>query len=65
MTSPDVGLWLCVVNTEGRWSVWPADLPVPQGWTAKGAAARHEDCLADLETRWSDPRPIALKEAMA
>ena len=39
MTSPapDDGRWLVVRNLEGRWSVAPADRPIPAGWTAEGA----------------------------
>lgn len=65
MTRPDPGQWICVQNTEERWSVWPAELPVPAGWQARSAPARREDCLGEIERRWSDPRPAALKEVMA
>lgn len=65
MTQPDPNQWICVQNTEGRWSVWPADLPVPAGWQAESAPASRKECLATIRTRWSDPRPEALKELMA
>ena len=64
MTHPDPELWICVKNTEDRWSVWPAALPVPAGWQAQGAPECHADCLARVEQNWQDPRPAALKEAM-
>jgi len=65
MTRPDPAAWICVKNTEGRWSVWPADLPVPAGWQAQGAPDTRAACLAEIERRWSDPRPDALAEVMA
>ncbi|WP_417473867.1 MbtH family protein [Leisingera sp.] len=65
MTQSDTGQWICVQNNEGRWSVWPADVPVPAGWHAEGAPATRETCLAEIEARWSDPRPNALKKVMA
>ncbi|NIZ12298.1 MbtH family NRPS accessory protein [Phaeobacter sp. HF9A] len=63
MTRSDPGQWISVQNNEGRWSVWPAELPVPAGWRAMSAAASREACLAEIETRWTDPRPNSLKEA--
>ncbi|KIC08886.1 hypothetical protein RA19_18165 [Leisingera sp. ANG-M1] len=65
MTQPGPDQWICVRNSEGRWSVWPADLPVPAGWQAESAPADRGACLAEIEARWSDPRPEALQEAMA
>ncbi|WP_264211405.1 MbtH family NRPS accessory protein [Leisingera thetidis] len=65
MTRSDPGQWMCVQNTEGRWSVWPAELPLPAGWHAESAPAAREDCLTMIETRWTDPRPAALQEVMA
>ncbi|MGR3759141.1 MbtH family NRPS accessory protein [Roseobacteraceae bacterium NS-SX3] len=64
MTRSDSGQWICVQNNEGRWSVWPAELPVPAGWRAESAPATRDNCLAEIGTRWTDPRPDALKEVM-
>ena len=63
MTSPapDDGRWLVVRNLEGRWSVAPADRPIPAGWTAEGAPATRDGCLARIETDWHDQRPLSLQ----
>ena len=64
MTSPapDDGRWLVVRNLEGRWSVAPADRPIPAGWTAEGAPAPRAECLARIETDWRDQRPLSLQQ---
>ena len=63
MTSPapDDGRWLVVRNLEGRWSVAPADRPIPAGWTAEGAPASRAACLARIEADWRDQRPVSLQ----
>lgn len=58
------GLWHVVRNAEARLSVWPAPYPLPSGWHAEGEPASRADCLARIEALWTDPRPMALREAM-
>lgn len=65
MTQPETDLWICVTNSEQRWSVWPADLPIPAGWLAKSEATTHAECVELIEMNWSDQRPRALRESMA
>lgn len=48
-----------VVNAEEQHSLWPADLDVPAGWTVRFDGSR-EDCLAYIETNWTDMRPAGL-----
>ena len=53
--------YLVVVNGEEQYSVWMADLPVPEGWRAEGFSGGKEDCLAHIEQVWTDMRPLSLQ----
>lgn len=57
--------WQVVFDTQGRFSVWPQDRPAPSGWQANGYAGSREACLAEIGRAWTDPRPVALRTAMA
>ncbi|SDI11519.1 MbtH protein [Actinokineospora alba] len=56
---------LALVNDEEQYSLWPADLTVPQGWrVAHGPASARE--IADyIDQTWTDQRPKSLRDAMA
>ncbi|MDI5965408.1 MbtH family NRPS accessory protein [Streptomyces sp. SL13] len=57
--------FLVLVNDEKQYSLWPAALAVPGGWTvARGEGSRAES-LEFVETVWTDMRPAGLVEAMA
>ena len=45
-------------------AVWPALLPLPEGWIAEGTKGTRDACLAQIETLWADPRPVALRKVM-
>jgi MbtH protein len=63
--SVDGDLFLVVLNDEEQFSIWPARLPLPAGWTARGEARSRRDCLEHIEAAWTDMRPRSLREAMA
>jgi uncharacterized protein YbdZ (MbtH family) len=55
--------YLVLVNDEGQYSLWPAGIAVPAGWsTARGADSR-ANCLGYIEARWTDMRPKSLVRA--
>ncbi|MGH9238268.1 MAG: MbtH family protein [Vicinamibacterales bacterium] len=56
--------YIVLVNDEEQHSLWPANLPVPGGWTAVGPRGRRADCLAWVESHWTDLRPRSLARAM-
>lgn len=51
-----------VVNHEEQYSVWPADKPLPPGWSDAGKAGTKDDCLAHIEKVWTDMRPLSLRQ---
>ncbi|WP_017904526.1 MbtH family protein [Pseudomonas asplenii] len=56
--------FLVVVNEEEQYSLWPEYKEVPQGWRAAGKQGSKEDCLAYIESVWTDMRPLSLRQAM-
>ncbi|MDO3675435.1 MbtH family protein [Paenibacillus ehimensis] len=52
--------YLVLINEEGQHSLWPAFIPVPQGWTAAFGQAAREACLDYIAAHWSDLRPRSL-----
>ncbi len=53
-----------LINAEEQYSLWPADLPVPGGWTETGVCAGKEECDRYLEETWTDMRPKSLRIAL-
>jgi amino acid adenylation domain-containing protein len=42
-----------VRNDAGQYSVWPAARPRPAGWHPVGVTGNREECLAQIEVRWT------------
>ena len=53
-----------VMNDEEQYSVWPAGRDIPAGWREAGKTGTREECLAWIETVWTDMRPLSLRRAM-
>jgi MbtH protein len=53
-----------VVNDEDQYSIWPTYKPVPAGWREVGKQGNKKECLAHIETVWTDMRPRSLREKM-
>jgi MbtH protein len=51
-----------VVNEEGQYSIWPVDGPALRGWQTVGAPGSRSGCLAEIETLWTDMRPLSLRK---
>jgi MbtH protein len=60
---PD-GTYLALVNDEGQYSLWPAFVEVPAGWTIVHPQDTRQACLDSIEQHWTDMRPRSLIEAM-
>jgi MbtH protein len=54
-----------VVNHEEQYSIWPADQSLPAGWKREGVTGSKDECLAHIETVWTDMRPLSVRRAMA
>ncbi len=62
-TGTNEPLYWVVVNDEEQYSIWLADQPPPAGWRSVGAERSKADCLAYIETVWTDMRPASLRRS--
>lgn len=63
LDSPDTR-FLVLVNHEQQYSIWPDYKAIPQGWSSVDKQGSKEECLAYIETHWTDMRPLSLRQAM-
>jgi MbtH protein len=63
-TSIDGDSFAVLVNIEGQYSIWPAGKAVPEGWSAVGPSGPKADCIAFIETHWTDMRVQSLVSSM-
>jgi len=50
-----------VVNQDGKYSIWPADKALPQGWSKADKQGAKESCLEFIRDAWTDMRPFSLR----
>ncbi|GAB2858133.1 MbtH family protein [Actinoallomurus bryophytorum] len=53
-----------LVNDERQYSLWPASIKVPAGWSVVVDGATRKVCLDYIDQHWIDMRPQSLREAM-
>ena len=64
MTADDNRVYQVVVNDEEQYSIWAADRQPPPGWRVVGKEGPKSECLAYIETVWTDMRPLSLRKLM-
>lgn len=52
--------YLVLINEEGQYSLWPASLTVPLGWTLMLGKAKRRICLDYIAEQWTDLKPLSL-----
>jgi MbtH protein len=55
--------YLVLVNDEAQYSLWPATIATPDGWTAVHGPGARTACLDYVEEHWTDMRPASLVRA--
>ena len=60
----DTTVYDVVINHEEQYSIWPSRREIPAGWSAVGVSGSKAECLAHIETVWTDMRPLSLRKAM-
>jgi MbtH protein len=57
--------YFVLINSEGQHSLWPARIPIPEGWRPVREAADRADALSYVETHWDNlaPRSVIAEEA--
>jgi MbtH protein len=61
----DLTTYDVVVNDEEQYSIWPAHRELPRGWHRADKQGQKAECLAYIETVWTDMRPLSLRKKMA
>ena len=54
-----------LVNHEEQYSLWPTFKEIPTGWRQVGPIGNRQDCLAYVESVWTDMRPLSLRRSMS
>jgi MbtH protein len=62
--SEDTMIYKVVVNHEEQYSIWPAQQDNASGWRDVGKTGPKTECLAYIETVWTDMRPLSLRNRM-
>jgi uncharacterized protein YbdZ (MbtH family) len=60
----DATVYKVVVNHEEQYSIWPSRREIPHGWRDAGVSGPKAECLAHIESVWTDMRPLSLRQAM-
>jgi len=60
----DTTIYKVVLNHEEQYSIWPEDRENPPGWRDAGKSGPKDECLAYIETVWTDMRPLSLRRQM-
>lgn len=60
----DDARFLVLVNHEEQYSLWPADLPVPDGWERTEQQGSKTECDDYVNRVWTDMRPKSLREGV-
>jgi uncharacterized protein YbdZ (MbtH family) len=60
----DTTVYNVVVNHEEQYSIWPSRREIPLGWSDAGVSGTKAECLAHIESVWTDMRPLSLRKAM-
>jgi len=63
--SSDVISYRVVLNDEEQYSIWPLHKRNASGWLDAGFAGTQQECLAYIETVWTDLRPRSVREHLA
>ena len=61
LDSSELMMYRVVVNREGQYTNWPANLNMPQGWDDAGKVGTKAECLDHIKTVWTDMRPLHLR----
>lgn len=56
--------YLALRNDEGQYSLWPAFIDIPAGWTVAHPKDTRQVCLDYIKHHWTDMRPQSLIDAM-
>ncbi|MFC7342284.1 MbtH family protein [Saccharopolyspora griseoalba] len=53
----DGAQYFALINELDQYSLWPAAIEVPAGWTVAHGPADRQSCVDHIEVNWTDMRP--------
>ena len=53
--------YICLINQEEQYSLWPAWKKIPPGWMQVGCAGPKEEVLKYIKKVWTDMRPKSIR----
>ncbi len=53
-----------VVNHEEQYSIWPFGRQLPAGWRLAGFTGSKDECLAHIDTVWTDITPLSVRQSL-
>lgn len=54
------GSYSVLINGDGQYSLWPAFIEVPAGWTTAVSNSPRDACVDYIDRNWADLRPRSL-----
>jgi MbtH protein len=61
MSNDNTQIYKVVVNYEEQYSIWLSSRENPLGWNDVGVSGTREECLAWIESNWTDMRPLSVR----
>jgi MbtH protein len=58
-------IYRVVVNQEEQYSIWRASLRLPPGWRDVGKTGSEDECVAYINSVWTDMRPLSVRKQLA
>jgi MbtH protein len=55
---------IVLINHEEQYSLWRADMDIPDGWRQVWGPDTMEACMSWVDKVWTDMRPLSLRKAM-
>ncbi|MGW5644060.1 MbtH family protein [Saccharopolyspora sp. NPDC003752] len=49
--------YYALINDQDQYSLWPAAIDVPAGWSVAHGPDDRESCVDHIEVNWTDMRP--------
>jgi MbtH protein len=51
-------------NDEGQYGLFPVHLEIPAGWQDAGYRGSEAECIAFVDSVWTDIRPLSLRRTL-
>ncbi len=55
---------IVLINHEEQYSLWRADMDIPDGWHQCWGPDTKDACMAWVDKVWTEMRPLSLRKAM-